>query len=230
VAEKAKMPSPLPVPDKEAEACDIITVARGLSANPINQGRVILEDVTASVQEGLEQLSFAATSIINNVTGSAIAEGDYYIKLYPSKGKLGLNEQDGFVNGSDMKLTTSRSKVKVKRFGAIGYTISFGTKIVPGFFGNETKEYVLDSDAGDLLDAGSTTVQLWEKNSAPGFSANQRWLFIKVKDNKYVIKNLANGKLLDSGNDCINSNSCSVKTWNPVNNDQTQIWELEKVN
>jgi hypothetical protein len=228
--EKSKVPSPLSLPDNEAEACDILTVTRGKSANPLNMGRAIVGEVAAAINQGLEQLSFAANAIIDNVIGSAITEGEYYIKLYPSEGKLGLNEMDGMTNGSSMSLTTAKSKVKIKRFGAIGYIISFGTKTVSGFFGDETKEYVLDSDAGDLLDDGSTTIQLWEKNNAPGFSANQRWLFIKVKDNKYVIKNLANGKLLDSGNGCVSNNSCSVKTWNPINNDQTQIWVVEKAN
>jgi hypothetical protein len=77
-----------------------------------------------------------------------------------------------------------------------------------------------------------TTIQLWEKNLWPGASANQRWLFIRVKDNKYVIRNLANQKLLDAHNNCSNSSttSTSVKTWNAISNEQTQIWTLEKAN
>ena len=111
----------------------------------------------------------------------------------------------------------------------MGYTIRFGTKTVSGLFGEETKEYVLDSKAEDLFDNGATTIQLWEKNSVPAVSANQRWLFIKIKDNKYLIKNIANGKLLDATNSCAGGTAnCGVSTRDAVTDDQTQIWILEK--
>ena len=63
-----------------------------------------------------------------------------------------------------MRLTTSRSKVKIKRFGAIGYTIEFGTKTFNGLLGSETKSYVLDSEGASLYQSGSSEIQLWEKN------------------------------------------------------------------
>jgi hypothetical protein len=232
--EKEKVPIPLSIPDQNMEGCDLVTTQRGRTSDPIALTRTVINtaiDGTAAVIEaGLEQLTFAANAIIDNVTGTAITEGDYYIKAYPSNGRLGLNEQDGFTNGSALRLTGSRSKVKIERFGTIGYTITFGARTVPGLFGDETKTYVLDSKAEDLFDDGATTIQLWEKNYFPGASANQRWLFIKVKDNKYVIKNLANGKLLDAHNSVSTATDCSVKTWNPVSNDQTQIWILDKAN
>jgi len=228
--EREKVPIPLPLPDATttngySDACDQLAINKGRnSALPGS----LLEQGLAVVGDAIEKLSFAATTVMDNVTGAAISEGDYYIKSYPSGTHIGLNETNGMNNGSGIKLSTTKQKVKIQRFGTVGYTIRFGTKTVDGFFGSETKEYVLDSKAEDLFDDGATTIQLWEKNSLPGLSANQRWLFIKLRDGIYLIKNIANGKLLDANNSCINTNECGVKTWNPISNDQTQIWILEK--
>src|SRR5438045_6921550 len=93
-----------------------------------------------------------------------------------------------------MKITTDRSKVKIERFGAIGYIINFGVNQVQGFFGPETKTYVLDSKLEDLFDDGSSTIQLWEKNNLPLVSANKRCFLLKIKKIKYEIKNWPNVK------------------------------------
>lgn len=225
--ERDKVPAPLPLPDPTtnngySDACDALSVNKGKNASAPGN---LIEEGLAAIGEGLEKLKFAAQTIVDNVIGTAITEGDYYIQSYASGGDLGLNEQDGFENGSAMRLTTARSKVKIQRFGSVGYSIRFGTT----GSGLSLKEYVLDSKAEDLFDDGATTIQLWEKNIIPGVSLNQRWLFIKLKDNKYLIKSLANGKLLDANNSCIDGTSCGVKTWNPITDDQTQIWILEKI-
>ena len=229
-AEREKVPAPLPLPDATSpngysDGCDVLAINKGKNATAPGS---LLELGAVKLAQGLKLLKFAAQVIMDNVTGIAITPGDYYIKSYASGGRLSLNETEGFENGSAMKLTTSTSKVKIQKFGTVGYTIRFGTRNVNGLFGTELKEYVLDSQAEDLFDDGSTTIQLWEKNSLPGLSANQRWLFIRLEDNKYLIKNIANGKLLDANNACLDSNECGVKTWNPVTDDQTQIWILEK--
>jgi hypothetical protein len=224
IAERGKVPVPLPIPDVEttngfSEGCDALTINKGKNAGVPGS---LIEEGVAAVTEGLEKLKFVASTILDNVTGTSIAEGDYYIKAYTSTTGLGLNETGGLENESSLRLSTARSKVRIQRYGAIGYTIRFGIK--------NGKEYVLDSKAEDLFDEGSTTIQLWEKNAFPGLSANQRWLFIRLKNDKYLIKNVANMKLLDANNACLNTADCGVKTWNPVTDDQTQVWILEKAN
>jgi hypothetical protein len=236
--ERSKAPKPLSLPDAQSEGCDRLTVERGKTSNPLAIASTIIKGEIdagiAAVAEAMETIRFTASTIIDNVTGTAITSGNYYIKSYASNSRLGLNEQDGFSNGSDLRLTTGRSKVKIERFGTIGYVVQFGTKTVTTeFFGitsSETKAYVLDSEAESLYQDGSSEIQLWEKNNLPGFSANQRWLFIRLKNDKYLIKNLANGKLLDSNNSCINDNTCRIKTYKPTTDDQTQIWVLEPAN
>lgn len=234
--ERRKVPAPLPIPTGADAGCDAKTTKRGKNASSdvfiwaAEKIKGEVENAAAAVGNTIQTLNFTATNIINNVTGQAIAEGDYYIISYPSKEKLGLNEQQGFDNASSLSLTTARSKVSIKREGAIGYIIKFGTRQVDGFFGPETKTYVLDSEGASLFQSGSSEIQLWEKNNFPATNLNQRWLFIPVSGNRYVIKNVENGKVLDANNDNINSTTCRVKTYRPVNNDQTQIWILQKVN
>jgi hypothetical protein len=234
--ERKKVPAPLPIPDASEAGCDANTSKLGRNANPdffvwaAEKVKGEVDNAVAAVQGTVEQLTFNATNIINNVTGQAIQEGDYYIISHPSKERLGLNEQEGFDNASSLSLTKGRSKVRIRRAGTIGYVIEFGSRVVSGFFGNETKTYVLDSEGASLYQSGSSEIQLWEKNNFPLANMNQRWLFIQVSGNRYIIKNLENGKVLDANNDNINSTSCRVKTYRPINNDQTQIWVLEKVN
>lgn len=237
--ERAGLPKPLELPDAGSEGCDLLTVERGKTSDPLAIGNTIvkgvLDDIKAAVDETLEKLSFSASTVINNVTGFAIPAGDYHIQSYASRNRLGLNEQDGMSNGSEMRLTTSKSKVKIERAGTVGYTIQFGTKTVTNnFFGvitADTKTYVLDSESESLYQEGSSEIQLWEKNNLPGFNANQRWLFIQVPGHpfKYIIKNIANGKVLDANNDCVKDNSCRIKTYKSVSDDQTQIWVLQKI-
>ncbi len=235
-AERSKVPAPLALPQSGTEGCDAGTVKRGKNAGSdffTWAGEKVtgaVETAAATADAAVKKITFTAGTIISNVTGTAITEGDYYIVSYPSKEKLGLNEQNGFDNASDMRLTTSRSKVKIKRFGAIGYTIEFGTKTFNGLLGSETKSYVLDSEGASLYQSGSSEIQLWEKNIFPLASFNQRWLFINLEGNKYMIKNLENGKVLDANNNNINTTSCGVKTYRPIDNEQTQIWVLEKAN
>ncbi len=235
-AERAKVPEPLSLPGSGDAACDANTLKRAKNANTeffvwaSEKMSGTVDAVVAATSNAVNTIAFTASTIVNNITGSAIAEGDYYIISYPSKEKLGLNEQNGFNNASDMRLTTARSKVKIKRFGTIGYVIEFGTNTVNGWFGPETKTYVLDSEGASLYQSGSSEVQLWEKNNFPLASFNQRWLFINIRDNKYLIKNLENGKVLDANNNNIGTTSCGVKTYRPIDNEQTQIWELQKAN
>ena len=228
-AQKAKMPTPLAIPDPNAEACDYLAVNRGKTANPLQQaGTVVTETVTA-VANTIQEIAYQAGNIISNITGTAITDGDYYIRLYPSTSNLYMNDTEGMENGGGVRLTTAKHKVKIMRTGAGGYVIRFGTKTVSGWLGStETRDYVLDSDMEDVMDPSVSSIALWERNNAPGFNANQRWLFIKLRDDKYVIKNVLSGKVLDARNDDINKTSCGVRTTHAGNNDQTQIWVLEK--
>lgn len=244
-AQKELVPRPLAIPTSSMEACDMLTVNRGVSSNPLKQGQLMinpglrtaaglikLATDTAKVIVGnaIEEIRFAAGTIIDNVTGNAIDEGDYYIRAYPSTTEIGL-KASSTANESSVRLKSSPQKVRVKKFGTIGYIIRTGTVTETNWLQQqETKECVLDCDAWDLADEGSTTVQVYRRNDISGTNLNQRWLFIKVGNGLYIIKSLANGKVLDANNDKINTGDCGVKTYPPLTDDLTQVWRLEKAN
>lgn len=227
-AQRVKMPTPLSIPDPNAEACDYLAVNRGKMANPLQQAGTVIAEAATAVANTIQEIAYQAGNIISNVTGTAITDDEYYIRSYAAPNNLYLNDDEGIVNGGGLRLTTAKHKVKIMRTGAGGYVIRFGTKTVEGWFGDETREYVLDSDREDAWDAQTSTIILWERNNAPVANANQRWLFIRLRDDKYIIKNLLSGKVLDANNSGINNTSCGVATRHSVNNDQTQIWVLEK--
>ncbi len=237
---RLKLPRVLDLPDAGSEACDLLTVQRGLSANffdiakgTVNEVGQMLGETGQVISEAAETIRFSAASAIDNVLGTAIENGNYYIKSYASNGRLLLNEVSGLANDCDLKLTSERRKVKIERNGAVGYTISFGTvsKTKTDWFGNqviETIEYLLDSDTENLFSANVSNIILWERNNVPAFNANQRWLFLRLAPGKYLIKNVANGKLLDAGNNCNGASACGVDTRPAITDDQSQIWVVEK--
>ncbi len=229
--QRAGMPPPLSIPGQGDEACDVFTVDRGRTSgsNPLeivgSAALGMVDNAVQAVSNTVSKITYNIGSLLNNVTGAAIAEGNYYILSYVSGSRLGLNHQDGIANGSELKLTTARSLVKIQRFGPAGYSISFGT--------NGGKEYILDSERESLDNQGSSYIQLWEKNNFPGFNMNQGWLFYKIPNHsdKYIIRNVANLKVLDAHNDCgTNSTACSVKTYKAIDSDQTQVWVLQRAN
>ena len=244
-AQKELVPRPLAIPTSAMEACDMLTANRGISSNPLIQSQLTLKTGfntatnfinlvtdTAKIIIGnaIEEIKFNAGTIIDNVTGNAIDEGDYYIRAYPSTTEIGL-KASSTANESSVRLKSSPQKVRVKRFGTIGYIIRTGTVTETNWMQQqETKECVLDCDAWDLADEGSTTVQVYRRNDIPSTNLNQRWLFIKVGSGLYIIKSLANGKVLDANNDKINTTDCGVKTYQPLTDDQTQVWRVEKAN
>jgi len=223
--ERVKVPVPLPLPHPDnnvndySSPCDMLARNKGINASAPGS---MIEEGIAAIGETIEKIRFAATSILDNVTGAALSTGYYYISSHASGDELQLNDKSGIDNGKDVQLNKTRQRLYLQRFGTIGYSIRFALK--------DGKEYVLDSEMSDLFDDGASNILLWEKNGMPGVSANQRWLLIRLKDKKYIIKNLANGKVLDANNGCTQSATCGVKTWRPVNDDQTQIWTIEPAN
>jgi hypothetical protein len=63
-----------------------------------------------------------------------------------------------------------------------------------------------------------------------GIRTNQEWYLEKIADtDRYVIKCIRDGRVLDAKNDCVNSNGCAVTLNSRNANDPTQEWVLEVV-
>src|SRR5205085_8677089 len=71
ITERETVPIPLPTPDPNLEGCDLVTVQRGKNSNPMimvgNITNSILDDGAALVKAGIDQHTFTATTIIDNV-------------------------------------------------------------------------------------------------------------------------------------------------------------------
>jgi hypothetical protein len=176
--------------------------------------------VTAA-SEALEPITYTVRSLFDNLTGTALEEGVYYIRCYQGKKYLDISGSCSDENGCKVQLwelgkSSSNNKFEIKRYAG-GYTIKGLGRFV-------------EVDANGLL-SNNTRVQIWDANIIGGQHApNQVWLFFKVKDNKYIIRNAGSLKVLDAGDDCTGTNGCRVRQYDAQNSDPTQVWVLEKAN
>ena len=58
----------------------------------------------------------------------------------------------------------------------------------------------------------------------------QDWLFHRVGANRYVIRNVLSGKVLDARNSCVTQNGCKVQQWAMNSNDTSQVWIVTPAN
>lgn len=177
-------------------------------------------DAADKATEAVENISFNINSLLSNVNGTAVPEGKYYIRLLKGRKYLDVSGSCADENGCKVQLwslgqSKSNNIFDIKK-QAVGYTIKSGGKF-------------LEIDANTLM-ANNGRVQMWEANALGGHLPNQVWLFFKVADNKYVIRNVASLKVLDANDDCTGENGCRVKQYDGQSNDATQVWVLEKAN
>jgi pimeloyl-ACP methyl ester carboxylesterase len=174
--------------------------------------------VEKAAEQAAQTISYNADQLLKNATGSAIAEGTYFIRCLQDGKYLDVSGSCFGEDGCKTQLwslgkSASNNKFRIVR-EAPYYRIEIGDK-------------VLDADAEDLFDNGCR-VQTWSRNMVPGINQNQKWLFYKVRGNMYLIVNAANLKVLDANNKETNQNGGHVKLWRAISNDPTQVWLLEK--
>jgi hypothetical protein len=192
-------------------------VTGGIAAQKF--GTVVGTAVTGAV----ETVTYNATNVFDNISGTAIAEGTYYIKCYKDGKNLKVYQNNCVAeNGYKVVLyslggSTCDNKFTIKKYGP-GYTIKSADKFL------EIRMEEIAFNGGKL--------QMWEPN-LPGsnHAPNQLWWFFKIPNqpDKYLIRNLNSLKVLDANNDCTNQNDCKVKQYDAINNDPTQVWVMEKI-
>ena len=176
-----------------------------------------------AANEAAETIQYNASNIFNNISGTAIAEGTYYIKCFKGGRNLKVYQDDcKSSNGSGVVLhslgsATCDNKFTIKRVAG-GYTIKCAGKFM------EVRLEEIASNSGK--------VQMWAPNLPfDGHGPNQIWWFFKIPNhtNKYVIRNFASQKVLDANDACTGENDCKVKQYEALNNDATQVWVVEKL-
>jgi hypothetical protein len=217
-AERAKCPQAPGLPRQTDEGCSVLEIARGRSGKAEDQAKAIVDTGVQIVGDAIELLEFNVKSLLANAAGSAIPEGTYYLRCL--KGGRHL-DTDGDVTKNGAKVNLSGlgeskrdNKFQIRRNGAVGYTISQG-----GAFLEVDGNHVFENDA---------KVQMWEPNAFGGHLPNQRWLFYRIKADKYLVVNLASLKALDADDRTVTSPDGRVKQWSAIDNDPTQVWIVTK--
>lgn len=173
--------------------------------------------------DAVEAIQYNASNIFDNISGTAIAEGTYYIKCLKGGKNLKVYQNNcASSDGNGVVLHSLGSadcdnKFTIKKVGG-GYTMKCAGKFV------EVRLEEIASNSG--------RVQMWGPNLPfNNHAPNQVWWFFKIPNqtNKYLIRNLASMKVLDANNNCTSENDCRVKQYDAINNDATQVWVVEKI-
>lgn len=185
-----------------------------------------------------ENLLWQAGSLISNLIGSAVPNGDYIVRCYSQRDHP--NHGLSWV-WADKNAGTKESQLTIDWIGHPGNNIfhiehdiaagAYKVSMLSGrkdFAGNYIR-YFMEVPGTTSLN-NNAPAQMQEFNVLyPG----QNWLFYQIPNqtNMYVIKNVVGGltgKVLDADDGCFTNGNCGVKQYAPINNDQTQIWILEK--
>ena len=207
--------------------------------NSFIQGGIILQNAartgTTAANDAAQTISFNASNILDNLTGDAISNGTYYIKCLKSGKYLDISASCMNSNGCKSQLwslgnSTSNNKFVITKQFPVGYTIRCygcsGTKFLEV---NGQPDKVFDNGTEvQTYTYGFTDNPATFWNDANANTPNQIWLFYKIADGKYIIRNLASLKVIDANDDCVTENGCKVKQWSAISNDATQVWVLEK--
>lgn len=219
-ATREKLPSPQSLTN--CEGCVLDAVNTGKTGEPWDQE--LLNDVGEAAGDVVENISFNISNVFANFVGSAIPEGDYYIRC--NKGKKYLDISGGCMNNNgckaqlwDLGRSSSNNIFTVRKEGP-----SYRIKL-------RTNGKSLEVDGEERFKNGGN-VQIWDGNPVGAFNANQKWFFYKLNGGGgkcYLLVNAASFKVLDARNSQANQNGGEVRIKDAASNDQTQVWILEPV-
>lgn len=202
------------------EGCVPPLLETGRTGRTIEQQ--LVDDIGAAVSGALATVEFNAASIAANLAGTAIEDGDYFIRSGSGK-YLDISGSCMNDNGCKAQLwdlgdSRSNNVFKIRKEGpSYRVTLKHNGK-------------ALEVEGSERLEDGGR-VQIYDKNPIGGFNANQKWLFYRVPDGsrqRYILVNAASFKVLDAVNKSVDKNGGGVFIRAAKSNDATQVWVLEK--
>lgn len=224
---REKLPVPLPIPRTGGDDPKVyggcinpLTVMRGERSEA---GRAA--DAVEAIVEAIEQVVYNAGQLFANLVGNPVADGTYYLRLLEGRKYLDIINGCRGNNGCDVQLWDKGSSSADNRF--------YVKKELGGYSLRNTKGSSLDYlelDGNELLD-NYGQVQMWEANLPfGGHQANQLWHFYAVPNRPglFVIRNVANGKVMAGKAACAKQNGCRVFTRSATDNSPYQVWILER--
>lgn len=215
--QRAQVPPRPALPRATELACSDSILARGRE-NPVHKVAEAVEDAGEAVQAAVETLRFNAAQLLKNANGDAIQNGVYTLRCL--RGGKALRRDNTPQNGDKLELwdhqpSAGRQQFTIKKDGALGYTVETGGRF-------------LEVAAEDLLDNGGK-LQLWDANlPLNGHAPNQKWLFYKLGNSRYLLVNMGSTKVLDAVNKDTGKNGGMVQQWRAVDDDQSQVWIVER--
>ncbi len=170
-----------------------------------------------SPEEVVTQITYEVETLLANASGNAVANGTYFLRCERGGKLLDVSASCDGENQCKTQLWSLGQSAKNNKFSiykseGVGYRIK-----------NQGKFLEVD-----FWRANQNGVNPWMMGYAP--VPQQDWLFYEVGENRYVIRNVLSGKVLDAKNSCTNQNGCKVQQWNAVSNDMSQVWILDPAN
>lgn len=218
-AQRSTLPTPFPLPVASDMMCNPDMIALGKDEDA-------QQDAGEAVGEVIETIAFNARELFENFVGSAIPEGDYFIRC--NKGKKYLDISGSCMNEDgckaqlwDLGASRNNNVFRVRKEGP-SYRITLASN------GKALEVHGMER----FNDGGR--IQTWTSNFVGGVNANQKWFIYSFKKvgNKFycLLVNAASMKVLDAYNKETNKNGGRVQIYKSVSNDQTQVWILEPAN
>lgn len=218
----AAMQQLLPPPPSlsRVEACSEMALELGKTG--VTPEVQFVQDTTDAIGEVLSNASFNAANIAANLAGTAIEEGDYFIRA---------NRGGKYLDISGSCMDDDGCKAQLWELGKSRTNNVFHVaKSGPSYrITLKRNGKSLEVDGRHRQDDGAR-VQLWDGNPVGVLNANQKWFFYRVPGsrNQYLLVNAASFKVLDADNGSVNDNGGGVHLRSAASNDQTQVWLLEK--
>jgi pimeloyl-ACP methyl ester carboxylesterase len=218
-----RMPRPgalgTPTASRDWLACNQMTVDWGMQKNVVDDGAALAQAAVSAGAQAIQNVAFNVGQLFENLSGTAVAEGLYYIRAYQYPDRY-LAERSSCAgqNGCTLVLSNRKTAFWVRRSAA--------TYHIERQIGQTWQRVDL---AAEQLGTEGGKVQLWGRALGP----NQTWMFFRTPNNgPFLIRNNAGigNKVIDMRNCTAGSTNCAVRSFNGVTNSQHQLWVLERAN
>lgn len=219
-ATQEKLPPPPSLSD--VEACTDMALELGKTG--VTPEVQLARDTAEAIGDTVSNAVFNAANIAANLAGTAIEEGDYYIRANRGGKYLDISGSCMDDNGCKAQLW----ELGKSRTNNVFHVAKSGPSYRVTLKRNGKS---LEVDGRQRQDDGAR-IQIWDGNPIGVVNANQKWFFYRVPGsrNQYLLVNAASFKVLDADNGSVEENGGGVHLRGAASNDQTQVWLLEKAN
>ena len=214
---------PLPLPGDNCNAGNLTKAENNdLINNTVSAIETNVGNAVDAAANAIQQITWSATNIVDNLLGTGITEGKYKLACY------------AFKNNSKKYLTWNNTVNSQVTISSSGSTFNLVHKLTGGFQffigeGNLAANVVFNLGVPTGEERNNNVI-MRPKDLVIG--DEETWYLFKIPNtnNTFVLYNWNSRKVLDAPDDCLSASSCPVNEFSPASNNATQVWILEKVN